>query len=235
MGINFIFLDKARIHFEEVVLDLDVSSRPAMREELLAYIERNTYEVLLVDCNAFQYKDFSLFLKVLEDLTFRGSIWFYNAPITKYPTTVRSRCHIVRSTSRLEFIRGFLQDIGAYTQDNLTAMIYLQRYPVCTAWAMLEDKSKFMSFIIELNQATPGNFYLTMKGLTEDKTKTWLYLLYEWLAECSLFSETELELCHWMRTEKFKKVLDRLLFEGGGTEKHIFEFLMVYGLIEVVK
>lgn len=245
MGYHLILLHRGKRELVgECRTELDVSSRPAMRKQLQVFIERDTPEILLVNCAKFKYADFSLFLTLLETPNLHASVWFYGAPLTLYPYTVRSRCDILGKGKATDEITTFLEEHSNLTQANVKSMVYLQKYGLPMAWQMLQAKSNFMTFLVTLNRATVQSFYTLSQRLgdldvSKEERRMWVYLFFEWLGRCSAFTDDELSLCPWLRTSKFLRQLNR--FWGHHTttsqidfSEFFFDFILACHLVELV-
>lgn len=190
---------------EGLQISLFVSHGQEMLRDGVQSFQRFSSEndVLLVDADRIRSHDrYAVFLKVLEDPNLRGQVWFYNASLSDYPFTIRSRCetdvNIVISVTDVALSR-FLFRKEAESEDNYEAMKNLVGYPLERAWEMYGLKDAFVEFLMVLDNTS--NFMLFASYLDKVKME-FVPLLVEWLHENELFSMSQLSLCPWLRSER---------------------------------
>lgn len=157
-----------------------------LRDIVGTYLKERGNGVVLVDCNTESHlnQKFGLFLKLLE-VDSCVKIWFYNLPLTLFPSTVLSRCYTkVRD--------NVSKELGS---DEFR---FLSDYKPMTATALLQAKQAFVSFLVGLENASPKDFNVLMTHHL-DKSKEFSHLLHEWFLGNQIFSERELNYCGRLR------------------------------------
>jgi len=246
MGINSIFVNFRRSEFRGDFVDCDITTLQHTRESIESFRRfSHPKTIMLVDCGNFKYKNFAVFLKVLEEEVVEGQIWFYGVPLSMYPPTIRSRCQIVGFDHRRISMQDFLKERGAEHLAKQFESLYA--YTLGVGWEMLEQKGNFMAFMVGLASVSHDNFYLIYSRLKvldkEDKERAatemslreiWGLLFNEWLLKSPIFTDSERQVCPWLRDSKFERILVK--FQSMGAEPvtgHLFEFLISYRMVEL--
>lgn len=245
MGTNSIFVNFRRGDFKGDFVDCDVTSLHHTRQNIESFRRfSHPRTTMLVDCGKFKYRNFAVFLKVLEETIVSGQIWFYGVPLSFYPPTIRSRCQVVGFDHRKISMMEFLKERGG---EHLAEQFEgLYAYTLEAAWEMLEQKGNFMSFMINLGSIGYEDFYLIysrLKNLDKEEKEqaadkkplreVWGLLFNEWLLKSSIFTDSEIKVCPWLRADRFERVLVKFLW--GGADQLLLEFLISYRMVELHK
>lgn len=167
----------------------------------------NEDEVLLVRAFGFYQRLFGIFLKALESPDLKGSIWFYDTPISKYPFTLRSRCNLVvlQEDAKTDWWRQELsgrQLLGFYPK-----IMQISHYDFETSIEMMNNLEGFVDLMFTLETSTEFNLYI--KGV--DRVNIYYYHLFmEWLDKSSFFTDRHLQLCPFLRTSRFIKMFSSI-------------------------
>jgi len=191
-------------------------------------------DVLLVNAKGFKHSHFSVFLKVLESVKIKGSIWFYGRLLGQYPKTFRSRCCVINTSDLCQTDEGIMsyleeRNSGEYFSD----MRKLRAYPLSVAFELIEAKNGFMELLRNLEVGTIRDFFVLCSHLPDSENVSYYKLLfYEWLQQGSFFSMKELKCCAFLREAPFMQVLSKNieLLTNKYLEKYLFPFIICYGL-----
>jgi len=220
--------------------DCDISSIASIRKSVDVFGRTSsTKDVLMVDVSFFSFGNFVVFLKLLENVYVRGSVWFYGSRVfSAYPPTLRSRCAVIRRVFDIksEGVQEFLNEhLGAAQFER--EFEYLSAYTLRFAWSMINAREKFLTFMYHLEHCSKDNFYTIFSPIDELDNPFCVHLFYEWLKderENVLFSSKELRICQFLRGKKFGKVMHLFMLDTRLLAEYLFPFLISYKMEKVL-
>lgn len=102
----------------------------------------------------------------------------------------------------------------------------LMHYPFEKGLQMLEVKQRFVSFLLSLQNMTPKDYHLFASHAV--RAEEYIYLLYEWVLNSSIFSEKELGYCPKLRDPHFVNILKNLRRDGLASRFYAIFYVVAY-------